>query len=83
MENKKAPKGALETEEKLKLIFSKAKELCNLVGTMNCDMCITINGDYFWISQLYDQDSSFIDESDYSDYDGGDRGDNGNNRGTK
>lgn len=79
MENKKAPKWELETEEKIKLIFLKAKELCNLVGTMNCGMCITINNDNFCITQSYDRDTSFVDESDNRDYNGGNRGQNGKN----
>ncbi len=66
MENKKSSALELETEEKFKLIFSKAKELCNLVGTMHCDLCITINSDDFWISQRYDKDVSFANDCDNS-----------------
>ena len=76
MENKKAPKGELEIEEKLKLIFSKAKELCNLVEAMPCYMRITIDSDNFWISQRYDKDVSFANDCDNSNNDGN----NGNSK---
>lgn len=72
-EKKKSSAMELEVEEKFKLIFSKAKELCNLVGTMNCDMCITINSDDFLISQRYDKDVSFANDCDNSNNDGSNR----------
>ncbi len=73
MENKKAPKGELEIEEKLKLIFSKAKELCNLVEAMPCYMRITIDSDNFYITQQYDKDSLFAEDSDNSNDDSSNR----------
>ena len=81
-ENKKSSDSELKIEERTRLIFEKAKELCNLLGPMPF-ACITIDSDNFCISQLYDKDSSFVDEGDNSDYDGSNRSDNGDNRSTK
>ena len=64
----------LTTEKTIRLIFSKAKELCDLLGTVGLDMYITINSNDFYISQRYDKDASFVDESDNRDNSGGNRG---------
>lgn len=82
-ENKNSSAEELEIEGKINLIFSKAKELCELVGTMYCEMSITINSDKFYITQRYDKDSSFADKSDNSDDNRCDSGDNGKNRNSK
>lgn len=76
MENKKSSALELEVEERFKLICSKAKELCNLLGIMHCDMCIKIDSDNFWISQRYDKDVSFADDCD----NGNNNGHNGNSK---
>lgn len=69
MKKEKSSELELGTEEKIELVFEKAKELCRLVGAIHFDMSITIDSENFYISQRYDKDVSFANERDNSNND--------------